>query len=112
MKKNHRLIAVLATLTLLAGCTSVPQETKPAETKPAEMQSKETGPKAEKITAGEALSIALSHAGLSKSEIRDRDVEWDDGCWEVSFDAGRTEYAYKISAQGKILHSEKEYDDG
>ncbi len=70
---------------------------------------KPTEPK--RISAEEALSIALKHAGVSKSETRERDVEWDDGCWEVSFEVGRTEYEYKISAAGKILHHEKEIDD-
>ncbi len=69
----------------------------------------ETSPS--RISSDEALSIALNHAGVAKSDTREREVEWDDGCWEVSFQAGRTEYEYKISADGKILHHEKEMDD-
>ncbi len=63
-----------------------------------------------RISAEEALTIALNHAGVAKSDTRDRDVEWDDGCWEVSFEAGRTEYEYQISAAGKVLRSEKDVD--
>ena len=84
-----------------------PVETKPVETKPAETQSAE--PKTERISAEKALSIALNYAGVT--DARDRDVEWDDGRWEVSFDSGRTEYDYKISADGTILRWEKENDD-
>ena len=92
---------------------TTPAETQPRETQPAETQPKETQPREEKksgrISAEKALSIALSHAGVS--DARDKDVEWDDGRWEVSFDSGRTEYEYHISAEGKILRWEKEHDD-
>ena len=81
---------------------SKPAESKPAETKPAETKS-------DRISAEKALSIALNHAGVS--DARDRDVEWDDGRWEVSFDSDCTEYDYKISADGTILRWEKETDD-
>ncbi len=64
-----------------------------------------------RISSDKALSIALNHAGLAKSDTREREVEWDDGCWEVCFQSGRTEYEYKISAAGKVLHHEKELDD-
>ena len=89
-----------------------PEPTRPAQTKtveaaPAETQSAE--PKTERISAEKALSIALNHAGVT--DARDRDVEWDDGRWEVSFDSGRTEYDYKLSADGTILRWEKENDD-
>ena len=86
-----------------------PAETKPAEPKPAEQKPAATQPKSERISAEKALSIAMNHAGVT--DVRDKDVEWDDGRWEVSFDAGRTEYDYKISADGKILRWEKENDD-
>lgn len=91
---------------------SAPAETKPAETAPRETKPAEPKPtesKSARISGQEALSIALNHAGVS--EAQDRDVEWDDGRWEVSFESGRTEYAYKISADGSILHWENEIDD-
>ena len=82
--------------------TEKSSESKPAETKPAQTKS-------DRISAEKALSIALDHAGVS--DARDRDVEWDDGRWEVSFESGRTEYEYDISADGTILRLEKEIDD-
>lgn len=82
--------------------TKKSSESKPAETKPAQTKS-------DRISAEKALSIALDHAGVS--DARDRDVEWDDGRWEVSFESGRTEYEYDISADGTILRWEKEIDD-
>ena len=85
-----------------------PRETLPAETKPAEKKSeKSTG--SDRISAEKALSIALNHAGVT--DVRDRDVEWDDGRWEVSFDAGRTEYDYYIAADGSILRWDREHND-
>lgn len=84
-----------------------PAQTQPAETKPAEQ--KTTEKKSDRISAEKALSIALGHAGVS--DAFDREVEWDDGRWEVSFQSGRTEYDYDISADGTILHWEKELDD-
>ena len=85
---------------------TVPAETKPAETKPVETKPAEN--KSERISAEKALSIAMSHAGVS--DIRDRDVEWDDGRWEVSFESGAYDYDYDISADGTVLHWEKEHD--
>lgn len=78
-----------------------PAETKPVETKPVENKS-------ERISGEKALSIAMSHAGVS--DVRDRDVEWDDGRWEVSFESGGYEYDYDISADGTVLRWEKEHD--
>lgn len=65
--------------------------------------------KAERISAEEALSIAMGHAGIS--EARDRDAEWDDGCWEVSFESGGYEYDYDISVDGTVLRWEKDRED-
>ena len=85
-----------------------PAETVPAETKPAEQKSEKSSG-SDRISAEKALSIALSHAGVT--DARDRDVEWDDGRWEVSFDAGRTEYDYYIAADGSILRWDQERND-
>ena len=92
-------------------------QTQPAETQPAEQKTtekkatekKSSEKKSDRISAEKALSIALGHAGVS--DAFDREVEWDDGRWEVSFQSGRTEYEYDISADGTILHWEKELDD-
>ena len=92
-------------------------QTQPAETQPAEQKTtekkatekKSSEKKSDRISAEKALSIALGHAGVS--DAFDREVEWDDGRWEVSFQSGRTEYDYDISADGTILRWEKELDD-
>ena len=67
------------------------------------------------ITASKATEIALNHAGLKKSQVRDFDCELDNEngvkVYEVDFDYGKYEYAYEIDAlSGKILHHEKERD--
>ena len=81
--------------------TPAASETRPAETKPTEQSQ-------QRISAQEALSIAMGHAGVS--DVRDKETEWDDGRWEVSFESGRTEYEYDISAEGKILRWEEDRD--
>lgn len=64
-----------------------------------------------RISAEEAWTIALNHAGLTADQIRDRDSEFDDGRWELSFESGRTEYEYHIAADGTILNWEKNTDN-
>jgi len=87
-----------------------PTEPKPAETKPAEQKTeKKESAASDRISGEKALSIAKGHAGVS--DIRDRDVEWDDGRWEVSFESGGYEYDYDIAADGSILRWEKERED-
>ena len=87
---------------------TVPAEIKPAETVPAGKKSDESAASG-RISAEQALAIALNHAEVSNP--RDKDVEWDDGRWEVSFESGRTEYEYEISASGSILRCEKDHED-
>ena len=67
------------------------------------------------ISADEARSIALAHAGLTAAEVRGLRAEKDrdDGVWvyEVEFRHGRTEYDYEIHAvSGKIREYEKDRD--
>ncbi len=74
-----------------------------------------TTDKPKQITRDEAKSIALNHAGLTASQVRDLEVELDrdDGKahYDVSFDADGYDYDYEIHAEtGKILKSEKERD--
>lgn len=69
-----------------------------------------------RISSDEALNIALSHAGVSRSQIRDLDVELDkdDGVlkYEIEFEVGNYEYEYDINAYTKsIIEWEREYDD-
>ena len=70
----------------------------------------------QKTLIGEAAarSKALTHAGLSASQAKDMEVEYDeeDGAYEVSFKHGGYEYDYEIDGYtGAIIKSEKEIDD-
>lgn len=87
-------------------------ETKPASTN--ETSSKETST-AKQLTREQARDIALKHAGLTASQVRDLDVELDrdDGTlhYDVDFEADGYDYEYEIHAtSGKILRSQKERD--
>ena len=68
-----------------------------------------------KVTRSEAESVALKHAGLKKSQVRDFECELDYErgvkVYEISFDYGRYDYEYTVEVStGKILHWEKERD--
>ena len=65
-----------------------------------------------KVTREQAVSAALTHAGLHHNQVTDLETERDHGCWEVEFEHGGCEYEYKISAEnGKVLHCEREACD-
>ncbi len=138
MKKLYALIAVLALLLpVLAGCQSAnplppqnsgaaaTQSTPPETTHPVVTPPETTAPvispvetvpdTTTRITADEAVSIALKDANLTKDQIRDLDVELDQDTgslhYDVDFDANGYDYSYEIHAEsGKILRSEKERD--
>ena len=62
-----------------------------------------------------ARDIALKHAGLSASQVRDLEVELDKeggkSHYDVDFEAAGYDYDYEIDAEsGKILKSRKEKD--
>lgn len=62
-----------------------------------------------------ARDIALKHAGLSASQVRDLEVELDKeggkSHYDVDFEADGYDYDYEIDAEsGKILKSRKERD--
>ena len=68
-----------------------------------------------KISKDKAIEIALVHAKLSKSEVRQLEAELDrerNGLyWEVDFESGGYDYSYDIdSKDGKIVKSQKEKD--
>ena len=134
MKQLVSLLALLALLLpVLAGCqsanplppqnngataaqTPTPEKTQPIATPPetttAIAQPTET---AARITADEAIAIALKDAKLTKDQVRDLDVELDrdDGVlhYDVDFEKDRNDYDYEIdAATGKILRSEIEHD--
>ncbi len=83
-----------------------PPATEPSVTEPAEKE----------LTAAEAKTIALAHAGLSETQVTRLKVEKDreKGVWvyEVEFRQGKLEYEYEIHAEtGEILEWSKEIDD-
>lgn len=94
-----------------------PPRTAPAEpetVKPAEEQKPASG--SGTVSASEAESIALDHAGLSAGEVKGLRSEYDvdDGVkeYEVEFRSGGWEYDYTIHAEsGQILSWDKERDD-
>ncbi|NLA88188.1 MAG: PepSY domain-containing protein [Clostridiales bacterium] len=68
------------------------------------------------IGEAKAKSIALSHAGLSESEVRRMEVELErsDGrmVYDVEFKHDNIEYEYEIDAvSGDILEYDRDYDD-
>lgn len=74
----------------------------------------QNGPQAAgEITADEAKSIALNHAGVAEADAIYMDVtyDYDDGRteWSVDFATSTTEYDYEINAaDGSIMKSEQE----
>ncbi len=67
------------------------------------------------ISKDKALSIALSHAGVSKTAARDIEIELDRErgatVWEIDFEAGGAEYSFEVNAKtGKITEREREID--
>lgn len=86
------------------------------ETKASTAETKPSEPAVEKISKSEAESIALSHAGFKKSEVKGLRTEYgrDDGVYEyeVEFYANGYEYDYEINAKtGKIISRDKDRDD-
>ncbi len=79
-----------------------------------QQQNTTTGPQAAgEITADEAKSIALQHAGLAEADVLYVNVEYDrdDGRteWSVDFSTQTTEYDYEINAaDGSIIKAETE----
>ena len=72
--------------------------------------------KEEFISRADAKKKALAHAGLKEADIREYEIELDRDrnvvVYEIDFKSGRFEYSYDINARnGKIVKSEKEYDD-
>ena len=68
------------------------------------------------LTAEEALTIALNHAGLTRDQIRrlERERDWDHGRpeWDIEFVSGNYEYSYEIHAEtGVILEWDRERED-
>ena len=119
MKKLLSIAFALAlVLTVLAGCqTSLsapqPPAEPPANVVPLDAPAQPLPPAtpaqaATKLTADQALEIALKDAGLTKEQIHDLDVELDnDGGavhYDVDFEVNDKDYDYEIDAEsGNIL---------
>ena len=87
---------------------------KPAQ-KAADKPASTTTAEKKQLSKTEARDIALKHAGLKASEVRDLEVELDrdDGKvhYDVDFEKDGYDYDYEIDAySGKILKSRKERD--
>lgn len=67
------------------------------------------------ITANDALTAALRHAGIDESQASDIDIDLDRDngklIYEVDFNIGNTEYDYDVNAEtGEIISSTKSKD--
>ncbi len=72
-------------------------------------------PQQKAITRERAIEIALSHAGLNKTDVKNLQVELDrekNGIfWEVDFEYFGYEYSYDINTKtGEAVKNEKERD--
>jgi len=90
----------------------------PVEIAPAEPEAPvETAPAASsRLSASEAKSIALRHAGVSSSKARFTEckLDYDDGyeVYDIEFHVGRKEYDLEIDAySGYVLEYDAEIDD-
>lgn len=77
---------------------------------------KPTASTSKQLTKDQAISKALSHAGLKKSQVSKLRAEQDkdDGVtlYEVDFETADWEYEYEINAKtGKIIKAEKDRND-
>lgn len=85
-------------------------------TKPASSGSSTSSSTSKNITKDQAISKALSHAGLKKSQVSRlrAELDKDDGktVYEVDFETAEWEYEYEINAKtGKIIKAEKDRND-
>lgn len=69
-----------------------------------------------KLTADEALEIALNRAGVSEQSITnlENNLDRENGVlvYEIEFDSGNTEYSYDVNAEtGAIVETERDHAD-
>lgn len=88
----------------------------PAESSTPSASSQQSVQGTAKITADEALNIALENAGVTKDSISNlkNKLDTDDGIlvYEIDFDSGNTEYSYDINAEtGAIVESDRDRAD-
>ena len=80
-----------------------------------EKDRKPAQPSSKHISAQKAADIALSHAKLDSSSVRDLKTDFNKrlfvSFYEVEFESGNYEYEYKINAKtGKIISADKSWD--
>ena len=110
------LIAVIIILLQDKKYDEIPQMNEPQMERRTRIDNNKTERKQNYISQDEALSIALKHAGKTKQEVRDIDVELDyeygRTLYEVTFESNNYEYEYYIEPDtGKIFKSFKEFDN-
>ncbi len=93
-----------------------PPVTEPPATEPPATEPTPEKPVSTEITRDDAISIALSEAGLTREQVRELEVEKDYErgtlVYEVEFEHGRNEYSYEIRvSDGKVLTRSIENDD-
>jgi uncharacterized membrane protein YkoI len=69
-----------------------------------------------KLTADQALDIALKDAGLKKADVRmiENHLDYDNGVlvYDIDFDSKTHEYSYEINAKtGVIVDRDKDIED-
>ena len=68
------------------------------------------------IGSEKAQQIALQHAGVSESDTRRMEIDFDYehgmAVYEIEWKVGWTEYSYEINAStGEVVSHEMDYDD-
>jgi uncharacterized membrane protein YkoI len=132
MKKHIYTILLIAifVLSVFAGCMLTPENIIPSEPEPASVaettghtvytespssESPLTEESAVILTASDAKSVALTHAGVAAENMRDYEIELErergEIFYEISFEYAGWEYEYEVEAYtGKILRSRIERD--
>ncbi len=60
-----------------------------------------------KLTMDEILSVAYKYAGIDSKDVVQHKIEFDDGVYEVDFEALGHKYECKLSIYGKVIEFEK-----
>ncbi len=63
------------------------------------------------LTPEEIKTLIFAHLGITEDQVRQLEVEMDDGKFEVDFKVGNLEYEFEVDITGKILKIDKEIDD-
>ena len=110
-----KLFASAVIAALLLTDTALPVSLSPGQDAPV-LQPRQIQTVQSDLTAEEALTIALNHAGLTENQIRrlEREFDRDQGRpeWDIEFVSGNYEYSYEIHAEtGVILEWDRERED-